>query len=336
MVEVAPSVLSSWVRVLLDALEADGHDVGPLLRAARISEPMLRDPYARIPVADVSVLWHRAIALTYPSFGLRVPKHIRHTTFLALGYAVLASTTLGEALERIVRYCQVVTDSGMLKLELLHDDVVLSVIQSVPNLDGSEGFRDAVMATIVRTARALMGRSFAVRRVSLKRAPTLDLAPYEAFFGCVVERGAADSLYFDRRVLVQPLPSSNPELARHNDTAVHEYLARIGTGTIVDRTRAAIAEQTAREVSPELVARKLGMSLRSLQRSLREHGASYESLLRDVRCELACAYLREARYSVTEIAFVLGYDSHSAFARAFKRWTGKQPSEYQAAGRATG
>ncbi|MEY4511773.1 MAG: Helix-turn-helix domain [Pseudomonadota bacterium] len=33
-----------------------------------------------------------------------------------------------------------------------------------------------------------------------------------------------------------------------------------------------------------------------------------------------------------EVAFVLGYDSLSAFARAFKRWTGKQPSEYQVDG----
>jgi AraC-like DNA-binding protein len=76
------------------------------------------------------------------------------------------------------------------------------------------------------------------------------------------------------------------------------------------------------------VARKLGVSLRSLQRSLREHGTSYEHLLRAVRQELACAYLREGRYTVSEVAFVLGYDNLSAFARAFKRWTGKQPSEY--------
>jgi AraC-like DNA-binding protein len=71
------------------------------------------------------------------------------------------------------------------------------------------------------------------------------------------------------------------------------------------------------------------MSLRTLQRSLRAHASSYEQLLREVRRELACKYLEDNRYSVTEIAVVLGYDSQSAFARAFKRWTGLPPTEYQ-------
>jgi AraC-like DNA-binding protein len=39
--------------------------------------------------------------------------------------------------------------------------------------------------------------------------------------------------------------------------------------------------------------------------------------------------LQEGR-SVTEIAFLLGYSELSTFARAFKRWTGKAPSEYAA------
>jgi AraC-like DNA-binding protein len=321
------------VRVLVDALEAQGHDAMPLLQAAGLSAEALHDPTARYPIRNVSRMWELANQqMGDPAFGLRVPKYIRHTTFHALGYAVLASPTSGDALERIVRYCQVVTDSGMLKLESRGDELVLFVIPSFPHSRGGMAFRDSVMSIIVRAMRLLMGRSFNARKVTLNREPGRDLAPYERFFGCPVERGEQDTLHFEASLLQRPLPTGNPELARHNDAAVREYLARVETGTIVDRARAAIAEQTTRDVSPDSVARKLGMSLRSLQRSLREHGTSYEDLLRDVRRELACAYLREGRYSVTEIAFVLGYDSLSAFARAFKRWTGKPPSEYQQSG----
>jgi AraC-like DNA-binding protein len=327
------SVLASWVRVLVDALEANGHDAMAPLHAAGLSVEALRDPTARHPVLEVSRFWEAALDVTGDhAFGLKVPKYIRPTTFHALGYAVLASPTLGEALERVVRYCQVVTDSGLLKLVREGDEVVLYVIPNLIHSRGGRAFRDAVMSTIVRAMRLLMGRAFLVRGVTLERDPDHDFTPYERFFGCPVTAGDQDTLHFDARQLEQPLPSSNPELARHNDAAVREYLARVETGTIVDRTRTAIAELTTREVSPDMVAKKLGMSLRSLQRSLREHGTSYEDLLRDVRRELACAYLREGRYSVTEIAFLLGYDSLSAFARAFKRWTGKPPSEYQQTG----
>jgi AraC-like DNA-binding protein len=333
MVAASPSVLSSWVRVLVDALQANGHDANLALQESGLSAEALKDPSARHPVLAVSQLWERALDLTGdPAFGLRVPRYIRHTTFHALGYAVLASPTLGEALERVVRYCQVVTDSGMMKLAKEGEEVVLYVIGSLPDHRGANAFRDSVMSTIARVMRLLIGREFIVRSVTVDRAPGHDLAPYERFFGCPVSLGAQDTLHFDAHQFEQPLPNSNPELARHNDAAVREYLARVETGTIADRTRTAIAELTTREVSPELVARKLGMSLRSLQRSLREHGTSYEDLLRDVRRELACAYLREGRYSVTEIAFLLGYDSLSAFARAFKRWTGKPPSEFQQSG----
>jgi AraC-like DNA-binding protein len=333
MVAASPSVLSSWVRVLVDALEANGHDATLALQDVGLSAEDLKDPSARHPVLAVSQFWERALELTHdPAFGLRVPRYVRHTTFHALGYAVLASPTLGEALERVVRYCQVVTDSGMMKLATEGEEVVLCVIGSLTGHRGADAFRDSIMSTIVRVMRLLMGRGLIVRSATVNRRPDHDLAPYERFFGCPVALGAEDTLHFDGHQLEQPLPNSNPELARHNDAAVREYLARVETGTIADRTRAAIAELTTREVSPDMVARKLGMSLRSLQRSLREHGTSYEDLLRDVRRELACAYLREGRYSVTEIAFLLGYDSLSAFARAFKRWTGKPPSAYQQTG----
>ncbi|MEY4577997.1 MAG: hypothetical protein RL701_2700 [Pseudomonadota bacterium] len=315
----------------MDAVKAHGGDTTLLLAAAGFSPDALRDPNARHPIRDVARLWRLAAEqLGDPAFGLQVPRYIRHTTFHALGYAVAASPTLGEALGRLVRYCRVVTDSGLLQLEHADDSATLAIIPSIPYQRGAEAFRDSVMALIVHMVSGLLGDAFTLRKVVLNRDPSTEFEAYERFFGCVVERGATDAMHFDAHLLDLALPYSNPELAHHNDVAVREYLARIETGTIVDRTRAAIAEQATREVSPELIARKLGMSLRSLQRGLREYGSSYEKLLSDVRREFACTYLRDGRYSVTEVAFILGYDSLSAFARAFKRWTGKPPSEYQA------
>jgi len=304
-----------------------------LLESAGFAPDALRDPNARHPIHDVTRLWRMAAEhVGDPSFGLRVPKYIRHTTFHALGYAMLASPTLAEAIDRAIRYCRVVTDSGMLQLDRVErsdSEVLLRIVPAAPPQPGGEAFRDSVMALVAHMMGVLMRERFRPSKVTLHREPGTSFAPYEHYFACPVEHGATDALQFDAALLELPLPTGNPELARHNDLAVREYLARIETGSIVDRARAAIAERATGEVSPELIARKLGMSLRTLQRSLRENGSSYEELLRDVRREFACTYLRDGRYSVTEVAFVLGYDSLSSFARAFKRWTGKPPSEYQ-------
>jgi AraC-like DNA-binding protein len=330
MAVVSASVLSSWVRVLLDAVAASGRDSAPLLQAAGFTRDEFLDPNARQPIAAVARLWHLAAKRSDdPAFALRVPEYVRHTSFHALGYAVFASATLAEALERVVGCCRVVTDSGMLRLDHADDDVLLRIIPSLPHHRAAEAFRDSMTALIFRMLRVLLPDHFALRRVTLHRTLGTDVAVHAAFFGCEVERGVHDVLHFDPALLSLPLPGSHPELARHNDIAVREYLARIDSGTIVDRARATILEQATRDISPELVARKLGMSLRTLQRSLRAQASSYEQLLREVRRELACKYLEGNRYSVTEIAVVLGYDSQSAFARAFKRWTGLPPTEYQ-------
>jgi AraC-like DNA-binding protein len=41
-------------------------------------------------------------------------------------------------------------------------------------------------------------------------------------------------------------------------------------------------------------------------------------------------YLEDPQRSVTEITFLLGFSEHSAFTRAFKRWSGKAPTSYRA------
>jgi AraC-like DNA-binding protein len=329
------TVLSSWVQVLLDAFRARGGDVGLLLSTSGFPEHAFEDPSARHPLPNVVALWDRAVELSGdPAFGLKVPKYMQFTTFHALGYAVLASPTLGEALERILRYSQVATDSGLLKLELREDEVLLHIIPSIPSKRG-EAFRDSVLSTVVRVLRVLTAGALSIKSVTLNRQKTQSLAPYEKFFGCSVTRGENDTLHFERKLLELRLASSNPELARHNDDAVRGYLARVGAGSVVDRVRAAIAEMEPRAATPQRVAQKLGLGLRSLQRRLHEHGTSYEAILADLRFELARAMLREGRSTIEEISFALGYESQTAFTRAFKRWTGSPPSEYAPATRTT-
>ncbi|MDB4974279.1 MAG: AraC family transcriptional regulator [Myxococcaceae bacterium] len=325
------SVLSSWARTVVDALVANGVDPARVLADAGFSSDSFRDPNARLPIQATARLWRKAAeAVGDPAFGLRVPRYARQTTFYALGYSVLASATLRDALDRAVRFCQVVADAGLLELEVAGDEAQLRIM-SIPGYElGGDEFRDAVLAVLVRVSRRLTGGAFVLDHVQLRRAKGIDLRPYRDFFGCDVSLGEHDVLSFAAALLALPLEAANAELAKFNDAAVSDYLSRIASGTVVDRVRVAIADQLANDLTPESVARVLGMSLRSMQRTLREHDTSYEEVRSALRRDLACTYLRDGRYSMTEITFLLGYEGLSAFARAFKRWTGMTPSEYAA------
>lgn len=326
---VVPSVLSSWARTVVDALIAHGVDPGPVLAEAGFSEESFRDPNSRQPLKATVLLWHKAAErVGDPAFGLKVPRYTRQTTFHALGYSVLASVTVGEALERAVRFCHVVVDAGLLELTVQGKEAQLRIAPQAGYERGGHEFRDALLSMLVRILRSLTRGAFELSGVYLRRPTTSDLAPYRAFFGCSVRLGEADVLSFDSAQLQLPLKTGNAELASFSDTAVRDYLGRMATGTVTDRVRAAIAALLPNQVSPEAVAKRVGLSLRSMQRNLREHGTSYEEVLRAMRRDMAETHLRAGRYALAEVAFLLGYKSVTAFSRAFKRWTGQAPADF--------
>jgi AraC-like DNA-binding protein len=73
------------------------------------------------------------------------------------------------------------------------------------------------------------------------------------------------------------------------------------------------------------------MSDRTLQRRLRQEATPFAALLADLRREMAPSLLRDGRLAVSEVAFLLGYEDPSAFARAFHRWFGRSPRAYRGA-----
>jgi AraC-like DNA-binding protein len=351
-----PSVLSSWTRVIMEALEARDIDPMPVLLEGGFAADAFRDPNARLSALATARLWRKAsLRAGDPAFGLFASSFVRPTTFHALGYAVFASTTLRDALARLLRYSHLVSDASELslttertwaRLSFVHarsssrashdagasapektEPPLASDAQLVPSAEAL----DAVMSLIVRTCRALTDRSFVLLSVEQRRPEPLEPAPWERFFRCPLHFGAReDALTFDAASLDQRLPTANPELARHNDDLVRRYLADMREGTVVDRLRRALSEHLSGDVSPRKLAVLLGMSIRSLQRRLNEQGTSYAEVLRDTRRELAMSYLKQPQCSVAEVAFLLGFEDASAFARAFRSWTGVSPSEFRA------
>jgi transcriptional regulator GlxA family with amidase domain len=73
------------------------------------------------------------------------------------------------------------------------------------------------------------------------------------------------------------------------------------------------------------VARRLGMSSRSLTRHLAEEGTTFGEIRERLRQRLASRYLRDERLSVQQIAWLLGYWEPGAFSHAYRRWTGVSP-----------
>ena len=80
------------------------------------------------------------------------------------------------------------------------------------------------------------------------------------------------------------------------------------------------------------MARRLGVSERTLHRQLSDHDETFQSIATQARRDTAEALLTEGRHSIVEVAFLTGFADQTAFSRAFKRWTGSTPGAYRGRG----
>ena len=117
-----PTSLASWTRALRKQLDALGLDSIALCQQAGLDPNLMDDPNARYPLSGTTRLWEIAVQVSGdPAIGLRVSRFVSPTTFHALGYALVASGSLREVFERIVRYHQVVSDALDLHLSRAED-----------------------------------------------------------------------------------------------------------------------------------------------------------------------------------------------------------------------
>lgn len=332
--EDGPTALGSWGLAIVAALGSRGVDAEPLLAKVGLSIDALAEPSRRHGLDVTTRLWRLSVDATGdPAFGIEVARHTTYQTFHALGFSLATSGTLREALERIVRFFAIVTDAADMQLEVDSEQLRLTV-HLRPGADPADEAVDAFVAGAVRLCRTLKGRSFNPVRVELRRAPPEDPSPFARYFRIPVEFGAPlDALTFDRADAEARLLTGNPEIARANDAIAEEHLARLEEARLAPRVRRAIIDQLPQgEPDVEVIARHLGVSLRSLQRRLSEEGVTFRAILDEARESLARGYLDEGRYSVSEITYLLGFSGVSAFSRAFKRWTGQSPSAYRRVG----
>ncbi|MEV8466885.1 helix-turn-helix transcriptional regulator [Fluviibacterium sp. DFM31] len=77
------------------------------------------------------------------------------------------------------------------------------------------------------------------------------------------------------------------------------------------------------------LAEILGTSERSLQRHLGAENLKFSTLVAEARYQVACEMLSRGDMSVTDVAYSTGYENPSHFSRAFRRFTGLSPRQYQ-------
>jgi AraC-like DNA-binding protein len=324
--------MGTWIQAIVRALDDEGINGATVARQAGISLRVLRDGEERAPQPAVTRLWAAAVEATgNPCFGLKVRRFVNPVTFHALGYAIFASPNLKAAFQRVIRFQRLISDATEQRLEMAGDRYRYIIDRPSPHGPPHEAI-DAFLATGVSTLRALSGTARTnPLALHLQRPEPHPVEPFHEVFHCPIRFGApADVMEYSRKDVESPLPFANADLARQSDTIVAEHLARTGRiGTLSDRVHALLVTHLPDGGPLEAtIAQHLCLSPRNLQLQLAQEGTSYKVLMNRARKNLAENYLLQGRYSIKEIAFLLGFSDAATFTRAFRRWTGLSPRRF--------
>jgi AraC-like DNA-binding protein len=273
-------------------------------------------------------LWRAAMESTGdPCIGLEVGRSWHPTTFHALGYAALTSGSLREALALVARYSRIVSTGALVAIDDYGADVRVRLKSRLPDYAIESAPMapqvQAGLAALVVLCRTLVDSHFSPQRVLFAQSASASSADrLRAFFECPVALGGReDALVFSAASLDAALGTANPLLLSINEQALLQYHARLDARHIGDRVRAQIARSLpSGKVSERAVAGALNLSLRSMQRKLKEEGASFRGLIDDSRRRLARQYAADPTLSAGEVAYLLGFADASSFSRASRRW----------------
>ncbi|MFF3290427.1 AraC family transcriptional regulator [Streptomyces sp. NPDC003023] len=311
-----------------------GHDLGPSLRRAGLSEAALSAVGQRVSYRQGSSVIREAMRdLGDPALGLAVGCRQRVTAWGLVGLGLQASPTLQDALELGVRHHGIT--GSMLDYGVESVPAGTAILATARYADsGLRAFLlEEAFGSIVALIRDAWREEFTPHSVAVRHARPPYGDQYERYFRCPVTFGAPDDrLVFAAECLRSPLPGADAY-------TLAQVVGLLDAARAQGRERQDLVQGLEVSVArglpdvPPLAQQALehGMSERTLRRRLAEHGTTYEALVDSVRLVRAEELMMTSDLPLHAIARMLGFSDARTLRRAVTRWFGTSPSAMRAA-----
>jgi AraC-like DNA-binding protein len=321
-----------FVAAALQSVRDRGLNADELLSNVGLASSLLQVPQARVSAKHYGALWRNiALALDDEFFG-QDSRRMKSGSFAMLCHAAVACKTLGQALERSLRFYSLILDdiSGTLVRDAGEARIVLH--ERVAGAGQRVFAHELLLLMLYGVSCWLVGRRIPILRAEYGFAEPAHSAEYRLMY-------CAD-LRFDRPNTAIAFAASHLDLpVLQNERSIKEFLRTAPESILLKykngsslgaRVRRRLRQFEHGEVPDfEGLAGELNLTPATMRRRLHEEGTSYQSIKDQLRRDLAIGYLSHTDRSVMEIALELGFSERSAFHRAFRKWTGASPGEFR-------
>lgn len=311
-------------------------DLRDELRAHGLDEKTLMEPERRIDLSVSQQLWEVAATRSGDEdFGLHCALGLDLDSLHVLGHLATSSRTLGEALERIVKYSRLLLDGGRTELEEVRGEVRLFPgcrgLPFQPSRHVAE-FNTGVAVVLTRLVTAVA--DWSPRAVSFHHAAPAKTAEAKRVLGVAPVYGQVEQfLTLTPKDLALPVRVSSPsKLGTYLEAYAQQLVAKLPSDEASLRARvlrSLVTELPNGGLTLDAMAKRCAMTGRTLQRRLAQEDVTFAELVDEARRHSAERMVSDGQLPLAEISFLLGFQEPSAFHRAFKRWTGKTPLNWK-------
>ena len=301
-----------------------------------VGPEVFADPEAMIPFSLASrILESCARRSRCAHFGLLLGARYDHRMLGAPAAQMAQARNLGEALGSFVALQRMNSQGAVAYLHPWGDVVILGY----GIYDQRAVARDQIYALVTAIGHNILRRltqgAVSASEVLFSTEPPRDLKPYAAFFEAPMRFGQLQTgLVLPRSALSAPVYSSAVS-GRAEPAHVRNDPAAAGDGTWSERVKHAIRPMLLRgAVTSVTTSAQFGVDPRTLRRRLAREGASFQSLVDEVRFAAAAERLELTDLPIGDIAEALAYAAPGPFISAFRRWSGSTPSAWRHGARA--
>lgn len=326
------TVSSAYFASIVQIWETMGLKSSALYAAIKFDPAPLSDIKYRVDLETLIRAFDFAEkALEQPNIGLQTGFRFRIYTFAETGSVLAYSRTLGEAVEINVAYNILVETVGQSELSRREggDYMVWKTGDTDPNW--ARHVTELVMAGYAATAQWLTWSfSEGLDCIYFRHKAPNQLSDYAEILKCeVLFEQPENSVGFVKDIIDRPLPSGNSEKLAITRQRLDAIMAKVAKRSdLKDKLKIELilALKDSKPIEAE-IAKKLGLSARSLRRHLAGEGLTFRGVLDETRRSLCHNFMRDG-LSLTDITHRLQYSDQPAFIRAFKRWHGVTPTQF--------
>lgn len=281
----------------------------------------------RVPLRLLHSLWEHLAPL--PNLAPTVAERLPLEALGVFGFAILSAPNALEALRSATIGYRLINGSVGLKLATgASPDRQVSLVWETPATTvGEARSHESIAAHFINGFRQL-GVGGAVREVRFAHPAPPGARALVRWCGCRVRYNQRHtSIMYQRDALDGSPRLANRSMHEHFRAEVVAAVSKLLTeGTsFANRVQAVLVDGTDRSATE--IASELGLSERTLRRTLERSGTSLTELRDEHRRRRLVDLLSDRSRSITDIAYELGFSEPSALSRACQRWYARSPSD---------